>query len=173
MSELLEQLDRQTYMRQERHLCQQIEKYSHPQRKTYTLKILLCLLNAKASQRPTWKGQFRGKYTNLVSQRTPGKAIQKANAHSTAKPVSVRHTRKHASTALKRLRSMSAPATTDLLTILRLWHTANICFRRLLHRSGLYCREAKAALCTGSTPCRFACRTGSIELMSGLHNCSV
>lgn len=73
-------------------------------------------------------------------------------------------TKKLASTALKRLRSMSAPATADLVTMFRLWHAANICFSLLPHCRPPCCREPKVALCTGSTPCKFACRATSFTL---------
>lgn len=68
-----------------------------------------------------------------------------------------RLTRKRASTSLKRVRSMSTPATAALPTIFRLLHTANACFNRLLQRSAFCCSDWKVPLSTGRVPWRFAC----------------
>ena len=66
-------------------------------------------------------------------------------------------TRKHASTCLNRLLSMSAPTTVLLLITTRLLHTATACLSLLLQRRAVFCSGSNAAFSTGKTPCSSAC----------------
>ncbi len=72
-----------------------------------------------------------------------------------------RPTRKRASTSLKRVLSMSTPATAVLLTMLRLLHTAHACFKTLLQRSAFCCSDWKLPFSTGIKPWRSACSHAS------------
>lgn len=81
-------------------------------------------------------------------------------------------TRKEASTALNSLRSKSAPATVDRLTIFRLWHTANICLSLLPHRNAVCSSLPKTASFTGTTPCKSACTAAEDDVLQlGLMCC--